>query len=99
MRLPNVAKQQSLQQAQAERRILVWQQNERLPFLGGLLFFGKLLDSNPPNRGPRKFPICGESEDVQLPNVAKQQSSQQAQSERRILVWQQNPLENHHIFA
>ena len=67
--------------------------------LGGLLFFGKLLDSNPPNRGPRKFLICGESEDVRLLNVARQHSLQQAQSERRILVWQQNPLENHHIFA
>ena len=42
MRLPNAAKQQSLQQAQAERRILVWQQKERLPFLGGLFFSTEL---------------------------------------------------------
>ena len=69
MRLPNVAKQQSLQQAQAERRILVWQQNKNL-LRGGSYFVSKLMDENPPNRGPRKFPICGESEDVRLPNVA-----------------------------
>ena len=51
MRLPNVAEQQSLQQAQAERRILVWQQNKNL-LLGGSYFVSKLMDENPPNRGP-----------------------------------------------
>jgi hypothetical protein len=52
VRLPNAAKQQSLQQAQPKRRILVWQPNERLPFWEVFRFFDKLLDSNPPNRGP-----------------------------------------------
>ena len=52
MRLPNAAQQQSLQQAQAERRILVWQQNERLPFREVFYFVSKLMDENPPNRGP-----------------------------------------------
>ena len=48
------------------------------------------MDSNPSKRGPHQARLEGESEGVRLPNVAERQSLQQAQSERRILVWQQN---------
>ena len=50
--------------------------------MGGLLFFCSIHGFEPTYWGPRKFVICGESEDVRLPNVVEQQSLQQAQSER-----------------
>ena len=70
-------------------RILVWQQNENL-LLGGSYFVSKFMDENPFIGVPTKLSLEGESEGVRLPNAAKQQSLQQAQPERRILVWQQN---------
>jgi hypothetical protein len=90
VRLPNVAEQQSLQQAQAERRILVWQQNERFPFLEVFRFLINCWIRTHQIGVPTKLCLEGESEGVRLPNAAKQQSLQQAQAERRILVWQQN---------
>ena len=70
-------------------RVLVWQQNERLPFWEVFRFLISCWIRTHLIGVPTKLCLEGESEDVRLLNVAEQQSLQQAQAERRVLVWQQ----------